>query len=295
MGTHLCLGIGFDAEECPRWNVPKLQRNCFGEVDMGVLKLLKNKATKHTARLVMIMALLAIFSTVLMASYVYRVDIRSYFATAVKDFYFTSNLLTDQENIPTYQISHNWQSNNPATISFELRNYQDPLNASTCDIAYNVKTTPVGSATSGTIIAGGAEGNKKAINLNIPAPQTVAPVEVLVTATATAPYSKILRGKFIITPAISYQLAENADSPLATLEISLAQSTEPTREVTISWPQGAAPDMTNPLVMAAANGGTLDLTSGTLTTTLNTAAVYELIFFKDQAETEYTGVTVSGS
>ncbi|MEG3069534.1 MAG: hypothetical protein RQM92_00535 [Candidatus Syntrophopropionicum ammoniitolerans] len=115
---------------------------------MGVLKLLRNKATKHTARLVMIMALLAIFSTVLMASYVYRVDIRSYFATAVKDFYFTSNLLTDQENIPTYQISHDWQSNNTATISFELRNYENPLNISSCDIAYNVKTEPVGSTTS---------------------------------------------------------------------------------------------------------------------------------------------------
>ncbi|NLI74770.1 MAG: hypothetical protein GX369_08425, partial [Euryarchaeota archaeon] len=213
----------------------------------------------------------------------------------VKDFYFTSNLLTDQENIPTYQISHNWQSNNPATISFELRNYQDPLNISSCDIAYNVKTTPVGSATSGTITAGGAEGNKKTINISIPAPQPVAPVEVLVTATATAPYSKILRGKFIITPAITYQLLENADSPVAILEISLAESIEPTRGVTISWSPGAAPDMTNPLVMAAADGGTLDLANGTLTTSLNTAAVYKLVFFKDQAETEYTGVTVSGS
>ncbi|MEG3069535.1 MAG: hypothetical protein RQM92_00540 [Candidatus Syntrophopropionicum ammoniitolerans] len=82
---------------------------------------------------------------------------------------------------------------------------------------------------------------------------------------------------------------------MATLEISLAQNMEPTREVAISWPLGRLPDMTNPLVMAAANGGALDLTNRTLTTDLNTAAVYELIFFKDQAETEYTGVTVSGS
>ncbi|MGI6685029.1 MAG: hypothetical protein ACOX47_06065 [Bacillota bacterium] len=103
-----------------------------------------------------------------------------------------------------------------------------------------------------------------------------------------------MQGKFIITPAISCQMAENQESPVAILTITLAQSAELTRDVVITWPEGAAPDMTNPIVMAAVDANTIDLANKNLTTTLNTGAIYELVFFKDQGELNYTGVTVAG-
>ena len=266
---------------------------------MGFLSLPKTKGPKLTVKFVMILIIMAIFSTVVLASYIHKANLNTYFATAVEDFYFTSNLLTDHQSIPNYQITHDWQASNTATISFDLRNYENPLNISSCEIAYEVKYTvaagPAGDTASGTIAAGGSVGNKETINLSVTKPDPVRPLVVTVTATTTSPYSKTLRGKFVITPAISYQMAENAASPVAVLTITLAQSMEPARDVIISWPAGAAPDMTNPLVIAATDAETIDLTNRTLTTSLNTAAVYELVFFKDLGESDYTGVTVTGS
>lgn len=265
---------------------------------MVLINFLKNKGPKLTVKLIIILALLAMFSTVILASYIYRANLDTYLATAVEDFYFASNLLTDQETIPTYQITHDWQTSNTATISFELRNYENSLNISNCAIAYEVKHTVngiPGTTAGGTISAGESGGNQTTISLSIDKPNPVKPLTVSVTATAESPYSKTLRGIFVITPAVSCQMAENAGSPVAFLNITLARSAEPARDVAISWPAGAAPDMTNPLVIAAAKAGSLDLINRTLTATLNTAAVYELVFFKDLAETDYTGVTVSGS
>jgi hypothetical protein len=50
--------------------------------------------------------------------------------------------------------------------------------------------------------------------------------------------------------------------------------------------------MTNPLVLNAAS---IDLVNRTLTTSLHTASVYELIFFKDSPEGNYTAVTATGA
>ena len=87
-------------------------------------------------------------------------------------------------------------------------------------------------------------------------------------------------------------MADNSGSPVATLTITLSQAEQPARNVTITWQEGAVPDMTSPLVLNAAS---IDLVSGTLTTSLHTGAVYELIFFKESPEDNYTSVTVTGA
>lgn len=283
---------------------------------MGFLNLLKKKGPRFTV-IYAILAVIAIFSTVTLASYVYQVILKTYLVTAMEDFYFTSNLLTADEPVPIYQITHDWGTTpltNPAEISFDLRNYADELNISGQKIDYYVEAKPAAAASAdllkpaanytGSINASGGNGKTASVNLAIELKNSVTeppaePVEVMVTATATSPYTTKLRGKFVISPAISCRMAENAGSPVATLTITLAPSAELTRKVTITWPAGAAPDMTNPLVIAAEDAGAYALTGdenagGTLTTTLNTAAVYELVFFKERAgmDTKYDGVTV---
>ena len=269
---------------------------------MAFPNILKNKGPKFTAAFIVILALAGILSTAALAGYTYKATVKDYLATAVEDFYFTSNLLVaDDAEIPVYQIAHDWQTSNKATVSFELRNYQDPLNISGRQIFYTAGAEPAGGNTvtdSGAIPAGGTSGNSKTVSFEIAKPAALSPgepLEVLVTAAATAPYKKTLRGKFIIAPvtaAIFYQVEDNAGSPLATLTIILPQSAEFTEDLDITWGEGAAPDMTNPIVIAAMAAGAeeekIDLENRTLQATLNTAAAYELVFFKDSIEEVFT-------
>jgi hypothetical protein len=284
---------------------------------MGFLNLLKKKGPRFTV-IYAILAVIVLFSAVTLASYVYQAILKTYLVTAMEDFYFTSNLLTADEPAPVYQITHDWGTTlatNPAEISFELRNYADELNISGRKINYNVEAAPVAAAAAklkpvipiaGSINTGGKNGKSVTLQIELQDSVTeppVEPLEVMITATATSPYTTKLHGKFVISPAVSCRMAENAGAPVAPLTITLSPGAEPTRAVTIAWPAGAAPDMTNPLVIAAVDADDYALTGdesgdgGTLTATLNTAAVYELIFFKDknEIENEYTGVTVQGT
>lgn len=224
------------------------------------------------------------------AGYAYTKLVKSYIATAEGDFYFTSDLLSDAAEVPVYQISHDWATG--AIINFELRNYENQINVSERPVTYKVWAQPAGSSASGTIVPLGTVGQRRHISLTVPAPDNpAAPLEVLVTAVSSRPYAKTLQGRFVILPAISCSVADNGGSPVATLTITLSQAEQPARNVTITWQEGAVPDMTSPLVLNAAS---IDLANRTLTTTLNTASVYELIFFKDNPEGNYTAVTATG-
>jgi len=251
---------------------------------------LTDKKHKLTIVIISAVVLVVVFSTVALASYIHTALLNTYIATSEEEFYFTSDMLSDEATVPTYQITHDWETEPYATISFELRNYENSLNISDRVIAYNVAAVP-GESINGTLSPGGPNGETETINLDVPAPpdhQTS--LEVMVTATATSPYSKTLQGRFIITPAITYSMEENAGEPVATLNIILAKSAELTRNVTIVWTEGAEPDMTNPIMTGATDD---DLTSRTLAKSLNTAAVYELVFFKDSEENSYDDVTVT--
>ncbi|KGP76962.1 hypothetical protein JT05_01590 [Desulfosporosinus sp. Tol-M] len=236
--------------------------------------------------------LLICFPVAVFASYIYNVVLNNYAATADEEFYFTSDLLgADLSAIPTYYLGTDWQS--AATITFKLRNFDSTLNISASDIAYSVTATASGSSAEGTLAAGGSPGNEATIELSIPVPADPnSPLTVTVTAVSTSPYTKTLQGIFIINSALSYTIADNAGSPIAWLKVTLEKDSTAalTRAVTINWPVGASPDMTNPIVI---NATSLDLTARTMTTVLNKAAVYELIFFKDSPAANYSGVTVS--
>jgi hypothetical protein len=248
------------------------------------VKLIKRK---NIAAVAIAALLLCSFFTATQASYIYSAVMKTYIATARGDFYFNSDLLTDAATVPVYNITHDW--NTGATISFELRNYENQLNVSDSQIKYTASVSPAGDSESGTInpVPGG---QAQTVNLLVPVPEdTGAPLEVLVTATSSYPFEKTLKGRFIISPAVTFTMPGNEDSPVAVLKITLAPDTQAARPVAITWPAGAAPDMTNPIVL---NATSMDLENRTLTTSLNTAALYELVFFKDSPAANYTGVTV---
>lgn len=246
-----------------------------------------NRKKQKFKVLVIAAALLLLpFSTFTFASYVYSAVMKTYIATAVADFYFTSDLLTDAATIPVYYLTHDW--NMPAVISFELKNYENQLNISDRQITYLAAASP-GSSSSGAINPG-PQGQSQTVSLTVPVPANKSvPLEVLVTATSAYPFAKTLQAKFIISPAVSYNVANNSNSPVANLRITLAQSAGQSQPVTVTWQGGAAPDMTSPIVQ---NATTVDLGSRTLTTSLHTAAVYDLVFFKDNPADNYTAVTV---
>jgi len=254
-------------------------------------KIYRKKRKRLLAFVIAAVLLLLLFYTGSLASYVYSIVMKTYIATAEGGFYFTSDLLTDATTVPAYHITHDW--NTAATISFDLRNYENQLNISDREIAYTAVASPAGSSINGTIEPGGPAGQRQQVNLTVPVPaNTNAPLEVMVTATSTYPYTKTLQGRFIILPAVSFDVADNAGSPVATLSLTLSRSAQFTRAVTITWQDGAVPDMTNPIVL---NASSIDLANKTLTASLNTAATHELVFFKDNTAINYTSITATGA
>lgn len=226
-----------------------------------------------------------------LAGYARTALLGGYTATAARDFYFTSDLLKDGPDIPAYDLYHDWSSDGAATIRLKLRNYESLLNISGSDIAYTVTPSGAGGAVEGVLPAGGAEGREENVTLSVPAPaDTGAPLEVTVTATSASPYEKTLAGRFVIHPALAYTVDENAGAPVAVLTVTTAPGTETAKNVTISWPAGASPDMTSPLVTSAA---ALDLKGRTMTVALSTAGVTRLVFFKDSSAGDYAGITVA--
>lgn len=252
------------------------------------LTIIQHKKQKFKVLVTAVALCILSFGAGTFASYVYSAIMKTYVVTAEGDFYFTSDLLTDAATVPVYHVTHDWLT--PAVISFKLKNYENQLNISDRQITFSAAASP-GSSVNGEIDPGPA-GQIKTVSLTVPVPANPgAPQEVLVTATSDYPIAKTLKARFIISPAVSCTVDENANSPVAGLTITLAPSAEPARPVAITWQEGAAPDMTNLIVR---NATSIDLANKTLTTSLNTAASCELIFFKDSPADNYTGVTASG-
>jgi hypothetical protein len=250
------------------------------------------KKKKKSITFILIIVVLALLSGVGVASYIYNAILRTYNATAENGFYFTSDLLREVD-VPVYDLYYDWHSTSDTIpISIVLKNSESPLNIATNNIDYLVTASSTSNSQTGTLVGGG-QGDKKTVILNVPCTAVNAPFEVTVTATSTKPYKKTLTGKFIIHPLLTYSMDENAGKPVATLTITVAKYTALSKAVTIAWPAGAEPDMTNPIVKNA----TRNLSARTLTVNLDTASVYNLTFFKNKASTypNYSGVTVVGS
>jgi hypothetical protein len=251
---------------------------------------MKKKKGKKSLAFTIIIIGLALLSGAGAAGYIYSVLLNHYKATAENRFYFTSDLLREGPDVPVYDIYYDWTSlDDTVPITIELRNSESALNVSSVAIAYTVKAAALSSGHTG-VLPGNTE-SREAVTLNVPCGAKSEPFEVTVTATSDSPYRKTLTGRFVVRPLLSYAVDDNQGSPVARLTISLAGGPEPEKDVLISWGEGAEPDMTNPAVISAS----VDLEQNTMRVRLNTASVYELVFFKDDPSVSYSDVTVLGT
>lgn len=247
---------------------------------------------KRKKSLVFILSIigLALLSGAGAAGYIYSVLLHHYKATAESRFYFASDLLMEGPEVPVYDLYHDWTSSaDTVPITIELRNSESALTISSAPISYTVKAAGLSGGQTGVLPGGTA--SRAAVTLNVPCTAVNEPFEVTVTATADSPYEKTLTGRFIVRPMLTYDLDDNQGSPVARLTITLAGSPAPEKDVYITWGEGAEPDMTNPVVINAS----VDLEQNTMRARLNTASVYELVFFKDEASVSYGAVTVLGA
>lgn len=193
------------------------------------------------------------------------------------DFYFTSDLLaepTTHETFPEYKLG---KGNN--TISFKLNNYEDETRFTTVDIkyeltVYNSSNFPVYDK-AGTITAGTS---KKSVSFEIP---SLGSGTYIVEVVSTLPYSKTLKGKFIIPEVnddISYTVSDGVGSTVVMLTVSVEDYSG---NINIKWPNGVTPDISDPLL-----AGAIDCENYTVV--FNSYSEYTFVFFKNNSSQVYT-------
>lgn len=254
-------------------------------------------------RMAAIFLMLVAASGVVYAAYVQRDTLKKYFAGAEKEFYFCSDLLSCEVEVPIYNLRSDLEDPNASLCSFYLQNFCDDLSYSASPVTYDIlvrvhglgeKHYASGSLNGGEtkdelyeisfsdlVALGYSQSDLTALDL----------LRVCITATSSSPYHKTLKGEFWIYPleaALAYRMLDNAGDVIARFRIVVEEGDQLSKSVVISWPQGAAPDMTNPLFVDAEPQ---ELQSRSRTVLLNTAATYEIVFFKENPADNYTDAT----
>lgn len=201
-----------------------------------------------------------------------------------KDFYFTSDLLTDGDT-PVYQLSNFVPGT--STISFQLRNYADALRVSESNVAYTVAATGLPNTT-GTIAQSGSAGQSNEVALAVPATSFAnGKATVRVTAQSTAPYAQTLEAVFelyqkISIGAVTHEVYDAAGSNTVTLTVT---TRDEAGTISITPPGGVYPDRTDSRL---ASGNSFNA---------NANAQYSFVFFKSNPATTYAASSfgVSGS
>ena len=198
-----------------------------------------------------------------------------------KSFYFTSDVLSEAGS--TYTLS-----GDTTQISFELRNYEDDLRWSDSDIVYTYNVTNSADNSSvksetGTIAHSESSKSSKSITVDGLSAGTYT-----VTAEATKPYSKTLKGTFTI-PAenteLSYTVSDQKGSPYALLTVSTGNYSG---NITISWPAGVIPDSTQDAFASVDTYQNGSYTAGTVSVDMDTYSSNTYRFFKADPQQEYT-------
>lgn len=201
----------------------------------------KSKLNFNTLLLILI-PIFAIGMTV--ASYVQKKYSDTVYTA--ESFYFESDLLSDNTNPSayTYEIGKN-------EILIQLTNNIDDLRYSEVDIKYAVTITDSNgnevldkdgnkiSEITGTLL-------KDSINSNVVSFSNLNSGVYIVTAKAIKPYTKVLQANFVITEKnneIIYQVNDSINSPVVQLTV---MSKDYNGNIKINWPEGVAPDSTNP-------------------------------------------------
>lgn len=159
--------------------------------------------------------------------------------TVAEDFYFTSTMLTSDENSVSYTLM-------PTTTELEIPvcNYADSLRFSTADITYSYTVTKDdGTAVEGGFGEGRLAGNSASngtISLT-----NLSTGTYTVTAAAASPFAATLTGSFTIpkeSSGVEYRVDDSSGSPFATLTV---WTTNYSGNIQITWPAGVIPDSTD--------------------------------------------------
>lgn len=259
------------------------------------------------AGLALILVMLMFTGVLVYAAYIHRDDVKEDFLGAKGAFYFYSDVLKDGEQTPQIYLIHDWDGVEDELFRFYLQPFKDSLNTSNMTIYCDVKAK-IGSAEK-TVFQNveiphdeGEQlkivGVSDLINAGFALSQLTDddPVSILISAVSTGPYKRTLRAEYLIgskPEPFAWQLSANGGEPVAVASFTLNESEHLTEEVTITWPVGAEPDMTNKIVVAAVAEGKFNESTRTMTVVLNTAATYDLVFYKNAGTiaNNYSGVT----
>lgn len=196
-----------------------------------------------------------------------------------QQFYFTSDYLTEAGK--TYQLSENTTS-----LKIELRNYVDALRWSDETISYTCSIKKYGTEmetdTMGTI----SRDENKGSTAEIVIPDMSAGTYE-VTATATAPFAKTLKGTFVVPQqdnAITYEVNDSSDSPYVLLTVSTKKYAG---NITISWPEDVIPDSTEEAFQSCNTWNNGSYIAGRVTTAVENYSSYTYQFFKTNVSQKY--------
>lgn len=151
---------------------------------------------------------------------------------AAQEFYFTSDLLKEENEKAEYYIDPQ-----KGTFTVNLYNYADSIRTTPENIKYQI------TVSGGTAAADSGAGTL-AGNVQSEAVITVSSTgdTVTVTAISEAPYNKTLTATFIKGQGNQYEIKDEKDSLAAVLVLTCADSE---KDIKITLPDGVIPDAAN--------------------------------------------------
>lgn len=200
-------------------------------------------------------------------------------APIAEEFYFTSDFLS--ENGKDYILASNTQQ-----LTFELRNYEDELRSSASGIQYTYVVTKNNeeiSKGSGTIQKKENAGSKESITL-----KNLSAGEYTVVATATNPYEKRLKAKFIIpkeSEDIDYTVNDSEQNPYVLVQVS---TNSYSGNIKINWPAGLIPDSTQEDLENIKNYENQEYIKGNIKLQVASYSSYTYRFFKKDIGKDYS-------
>lgn len=241
-----------------------------------------------------------------------------------QNFYFASNQMTEPEPGETVGEQYSlvwWDPAEPLALSLDTRNFRDELNISPEQLTYDLTVTdqstaklkdlrlapaegsPVSGANevalTGQILGAGSSPKipvKASHNytLTLTAPSLgQATYQVKVQAASTLPYSKTLTAAYTIVVAngdTAFSVTDQKGYLAAKLWLSIKPNIKgagETARITLTYPEGVVPDMTNPWLQAG--DVVFAPAARTVTAAFPTGGTTEIYFFKTNETADFSG------
>ena len=213
----------------------------------------------------------------LSAKYVHQEKQENKFAAHT--FYFTSDLLTEAG------ADYNLDAGT-TDLTIELRNYQDELRAADAEISYEYTVTRTdGSFASGS---GTIDSDRHTAKIEL---SGLTPGKYTVTAKATAPFTKTLKGTFAIPEEdvnLFYKVTDSADTPYALLTV---YTKDYEGDATIAWPSGLIPDNAQEAQESLKTGSS----ASSMSITVEKFSSYTYRFFKSDTSAKYDESSITAT